>query len=270
MTGAPTTSKAHDKRWRTILFIVLALVALWMYLNALPGLLAPWTTSPDYITSAANAHNPYIHRWHTALAAAATALLIGGTIFALLWRPRTRPLLNLPFVGPFMFLIVAPIFVLAAAYPAPRALLGFSQEGPFSRPLLLLTLVASVLMAPVLWHWMALQIQGAGESVTTNEWIADVEHTVLLLLAGAAACTKRSGWQVLGVLTGVTFLYLGVAALTVPDQPGSWGIVGGTLAILGGVGYIAATIFEARKKVPQSSVSRPLYMHQGMSETKPL
>src|SRR5215212_6797611 len=189
MTGAPTTSKAHDKRWRTILFIVLALVALWMYLNALPGLLAPWTRSPDYITSAANAHNPYIHRWHTALAAAATALLIGGTIFALLWRPRTRPLLmqylavaavvglllNLPFVGPFMFLIVAPIFVLAAAYPAPRALLGFSQEGPFSRPLLLLTLVASVLMAPVLWHWMALQIQGVGESATTNEWIADVE-----------------------------------------------------------------------------------------------
>ncbi len=261
MTDTPTASKVQGTRWRTILFVVLAVVALWMYLHALPMLLTPWTTSADYISSAPSVHNPYIHRWHSALAAAGTALLIGGTILVLLWRPRTKPLLmqylavaavvglllNLPFVGPFMFLVVAPIFVLVAAYPAPRSLLDFSREGSFSRPLLALSLVAAVLLAPVLWHWMALQVQGIGESATTNEWVADVEHTVLLLLAGTAASTRRPGWQVLGRLTGVTFLYLGVAALTVPDQPGSWGIVGGILALGGGVGYIAATFIEVRK-----------------------
>jgi len=260
MTDSPTTTVVENKRWRTILFVVLAGVAALMYLQSFPMILAPWTTSVGYMT-APGIQNPEIHRWHSALTAAATALLIGGTILALLWRPRTKPLLmqylavaaivslllNLPFVGPAMFIVVAPIFVLVAAYPATRALLEFSQEGPLSRPLLVLTLVAAVLLSPVLWHWLALQIQGVGENATTNEWIADLEHTVLLLLAGAAASTKRPGWRVLSVLTGVTFLYLGVATLTVPDQPGSWGIVGGILALVGGVGYIAATFFESRE-----------------------
>jgi|SRR5215469_16784738 len=69
----------------------------------------------------------------------------------------------------------------------------------------------------------------------------------MLILAGALAATKQAGWQVLGFLTGVAFLYLGGAALLLPDYAGSWGTMGGVLALFAGLGYLTATLLEARK-----------------------
>jgi hypothetical protein len=50
MTDAPTISKAQSTKWRTILFVALAVVASWMYLHALPLLLAPWADRKGYGT----------------------------------------------------------------------------------------------------------------------------------------------------------------------------------------------------------------------------
>jgi hypothetical protein len=248
------THETKDTRWRTILFVVVAALVALLYGSAIRFLAAPWVPVGD-----PGIQTPEIHRWHFALTGGITSML-GLSILALSWRPRRKPLLvqyaavaavvgvllNAPFVGPFMFVVAAPIVLLVAAYPAPRALLDFSREGPISRPLLILTLVAGVLLAPTLWQLLLWQIQGAGgEHAATNQWIADAEHTVLLLLAGLASSTKRPGWRTLGVLTGVAFLYLGVAALMLPDQAGSWGVIGGILALLAGAGYIAATLLEA-------------------------
>ena len=166
---------------------------------------------------------------------AAVAVVVGVLIVA-------------PFVGPSMFFIAIPVALVVAAYPAPRSLLDFSGERPVSHPLLGLTLVATVLLVPNLWHLFSSQLQGAGgELATANQWISSFEHIVLLLLAGVAASTKRPGWRTLGFLTGIAFIYLGIAALTVPAHPGSWGILGGVLALLSGTGYIALTLLEARR-----------------------
>ncbi len=248
--------ETEDKRWRTILFrIVAALVAL-VYLSALHFAVSPWVPVNE-----PGIQNPETHRWHFAVTGAISGILLGGSVLAFLWRPRAWPLLmqylivavtlgvliNAPFVGPSMFFVAVPVIVLAAAYPAPRVLLDFSCQGPFSRTLLALSLIAIALLAPWMWQLLTWQIQGVGgEHATTNQWIADVEHAVLLLLAGLAASTRRPGWRALGVLTGVSFLYLGLAALMLPDQPGSWGTTGGILALLGEAGYIAATLVEAR------------------------
>ena len=266
-----TTAHTLDVKrwdWRAILFALLAGAAALLYLTAAGFLLAPWQPVGDGVVQ-----DLELHRWHVAVTGAVTALFFGaGLMPALLWRPRARPLLvqysavaallgvliNAPFVGPFVVAIGLPIALLVAAYPAPGALREFSREGPFSRPLLALSLAAAVLLAPVWWHSIAWQLQGVGgEQATTNQWIADFEHTLLLVLAGLAASTKRPGWRVLGILTGITFLYLGVAALLLPTHPGSWGTVGGALALLGGAGYIAATLWEARRtgRAPEGRVA---------------
>ena len=266
-----TTAHTLDVKrwdWRTILFALLAGAAALLYLTAAGFLLAPWQPVGDGVVQ-----DLELHRWHVAVTGAVTALFFGaGLMPALLWRPRARPLLvqysavaallgvliNAPFVGPFVVAIGLPIALLVAAYPAPGALREFSREGPFSRPLLALSLAAAVLLAPVWWHSVAWQIQGVGgEQATTNQWIADFEHTLLLVLAGLAASTKRPGWRVLGLLTGITFLYLGVAALLLPTHPGSWGTTGGVLALLGGAGYLAATLWEARRTARAPATRTP-------------
>ena len=70
---------------------------------------------------------------------------------------------------------------------------------------------------------------------------------MMLILAGSLAATKQAGWQVLGLITGVAYLYLGGMAQLLPDYAGSWGVIGGMLGLLGGVAYIIATLVEARK-----------------------
>jgi hypothetical protein len=140
------------------------------------------------------------------------------------------------------------IALVVAAYPAPRALLDISWERPLSRPLLALSLAAALLLAPYMAILLIWQIQGVGgEHATANQWISDVEHAAFLLLATALVCTKRPGWRTLGMLTGVVLLYLGVAALALPNHAGSWGVAGGVLALIGGLLYIVATIRESGK-----------------------
>ena len=65
-------------------------------------------------------------------------------------------------------------------------------------------------------------------------------------MASLLTAIKQPGWQVLGVLLGIAYLYLGVVAVTQPEEMGSWGTIGGILASVGGLGYIALTVWEAR------------------------
>lgn len=258
MDGARERKVGAKRRdWRGIAFRIAAGVTGLLYLSALQFALAPWVTVSD-----SGIQNPEIHRWHYAVTGAVTGILLAGTILAMLWRPRTKPLLLqyaavavvvgvlivAPFVGPSMFFVAVPVALVVAAYPTPRRLFDFSLARPVSRPLLGLTLVVMVLLLPNLWYLFSSQLQGAGgELATANQWISSFEHIVLLLLAGIAASTKRPGWRTLGFLTGVVFIYLGVAALAVPDLAGSWGTIGGVLAFLGGAGYIALTLLETRR-----------------------
>jgi hypothetical protein len=257
-TVTPSTVKRPD--WHTIVFRIVTALAALFFLTNLRLLLAPWLLLP----ADEGILHPEIHRWHNAEQGAIGGILNAGILFVLLWRPRTNLLLvqymaiivivglliTAPFVGPSMFLITLPLILVVAIYPATRTLLDFSRDEPLSRPLLALTLLAAVLLAPSMWHSLLWQSQGVGgEHATTYHWIAGFEHTLILLLAGVLASTKRPGWQTLGILSGVVLLYLGLVALSVPDQAGSWGITGGILGLVGGAGYIGATLFETRRMV---------------------
>ena len=194
-----------------------------------------------------------------------------GVLLSLLWRPRQKLLLiqyialvvivaapiMLPF-EPSLLVVILMVALVVAAYPAPRKLLDFSQAEPLSRPLLVFSLVAAILLVPYMVRLELLQIQGVGgEHATANQWVSDVEHTAFVLIAMFLASTKRPGWQILSILTGIVFIYLGIAALALPNYAGSWGVTGGITALIGGLLYIVATIREARKTVHSPSEALP-------------
>ncbi|CAN5866818.1 hypothetical protein BH18ACT11_BH18ACT11_16020 [soil metagenome] len=244
----------RSRDWRTIVFRILAALATLFFVTNLRLIPEPWLAqgAPDF------------RQWSDAMTVA-IAMLIVGSLVAVIWRPRAMPLplqylaiatvlavvVVAPFEGPYIFFVVIPLVLVIAAYPEPRALMSLTPEGSISRPLLALGLLAMVLLAPGLWLALSRELQGM-----SGDWISNFEHTVSLLLAGILTSTKRPGWQVLGILTGATFLYLGAAALAVPDAPGSWGLTGGILALLCGAGYIALTFFEARRIARVAAVSQ--------------
>jgi len=258
-TSAQPTKQRRD--WRRIVFTVLGGMVALLFLINLYRLSAPWAPLAWYPNDDPRQLHPDLHRWHDAMWGAVAGILEGGALLSLLWRPRQKPLLMqhqalsalvaAPLILPFepqLFIILVVVAILIATYPAPRALLDFSHKQPISRPLLALSLTAALLLAPYMGRLLLWQIQGiGGEQAVANEWIADVEHSALLLVGAFLACTKRPGWQTLGILTGVVFLYLGVAALALPSHAGSWGVTGGILALTGGLLYIVITIRESGK-----------------------
>jgi hypothetical protein len=252
---ADTAKEAKRSRdWRTIVFRVLALLAALLFVTNLRLVPEPWLVNgaPDF------------RQWSDAMTVA-IAILTVGSLAAVIWRPRAMPLplqyLAIatvlavievaPFEGPYIFLVVIPLVIVIATYPEPRALMSLSPPNAINRPLLALSLLATVSLAPGLWLAFGRELQGMN-----GDWISNFEHTVSLLLAGILTSTTRPGWRVLGILTGAAFLYLGAAALAVPDAPGSWGLTGGILALLCGAGYVALTLFEARRMAHVPTVGR--------------
>jgi hypothetical protein len=244
---------------RSIMFRVVAgLSAALLLARGGAGLLAPWH---DRSGLHALEYHAQIHRWHDAQSGALTGILFAGSLLALIWRPRAHPLL-LQFLavaaallsavgGPFdpfvLVLLAAPVALCVAAYPAPRGLRDVSRAEPWSVPLLVLSLAGAAVLVPQAWHAFQLQLAAADAHARLGHWAGEVMLAVALVLAGVLAATKRPGWLALGLLTSVALIYLGLAAVMLPDQPGSWGASGGALATIGGWAFVGATLWEERR-----------------------
>jgi hypothetical protein len=257
-TTAVSTAKRRD--WRLIIWRVVAGLGALIFLVALPSLLAliePWTL----VTNDGPGYTAEIHRFHEAHWGVIHGLLYGGCLIALLRKPREQPLL-------IQFLVVAmlieavgyslvgsldpmPLIVLAimiAAYPAPRALISVSREGPVSIPLLGLSILAAALLLPEVWRLVPMQLAGlGGEHATEHHWILTAMLELMLIAGGLLAATRRPGWKALGFIVGLAFVYLGVASISLPYYAGSWNLWGGALATLGGWAFIGATLWQARQ-----------------------
>ena len=259
MAGATMpAAKRHD--WHLIVWRVVAGLGALLFLIALPGLLAliePWVLvtadRPGYIAE--------IHRLHEAHWGVIHGLLYGGCLIALLRKPREQPLLVQFFVAAVLIeaagyglvgsLDPMPLVILAivlAAYPAPRALVSVSRQGPMSLPLLGLSVLAAGLLLPDVGRLVHLQLAGlGGEHATENHWILTAMLELMLITGGLLAATRRPGWQALGIIVGLAFVYLGVASISLPYYAGSWNLWGGALATVGGWAFIGATLWEARQ-----------------------
>jgi hypothetical protein len=218
-----------------------------------------------------------LQRWHGAEHGALLGVLFAGALIGLLWRARQRPLLlqfyalghailligYLP-VRPaatadasiisFSIGVVITTTLLAALFPTPRQL--FSLAGGRFSPRLFGAAVASALaLAPVTLRNLQWQLSGfGGEHAEEARWMGAVILAVCLVLAALLTSSRRPGWQVLGAIISLAYVYLGVAAITVPDQPGSWGVLGGLAAIIGGLAYAALIAAEAREARPVAAL----------------
>ena len=273
---APAGSRGTGGRWAFTALVALFALASFTVLEGFTEGLMPWKIIGCPGCGDLE-YDPAIMRWHGAEHGATVGLLFGGSLLLLLWRAHRKPLLLQFYVlghvvlvagyaalpgpanepGAIMGLVVmvaATTGLLVTTYPAPRELLKLSW-GRASRPLLALSLVAAAVLLPLaLWN-LSQQVRLVGIHAENARWTGAAVLAVCLVLAGLLTATKRPGWRELGALTGATYLYLGAAALTVPNGSGSWGLVGGTLSLLFGAGYVVATLREARRKRPPTNTS---------------
>jgi len=258
-TAIPAKIRRFD--WHRLAFSgVAGLVALLLLaFGSLHGLVAVWMRG--WVASEPGIHHPEIHLWHDAQIGALVGIMLASSLIALLWKPRQQPLLaQFLALGSLLYLaILAPFDPVAAlilavllaiplaCYPTLRNLVDFRRPERPSWALLGLSLFTTALMVPAAWRWLQLQLLDTGEHAMANHWITGVALVGVLSLAGFLAATRRPGWQVLGMLVGLALLHLGAATVTLPDQPGSWGLSGGIIALIGGLLFIGVTILEMRQ-----------------------
>jgi hypothetical protein len=264
---ATTTTIKTTKRWqwRTIAYSILA--ALFALQSILVGLVfiapSPWLPL--------NPATPWITKWHAAHSAMVVGVLTGILLLATLWRPQNKAgllqvlvvvnivfgpviaLLRIPYFGFDIssWVIYALVVIMIILSPAREQLFNLKSEGPTSKPLLVLTIAAGLLLLPDLWQNLQWQITGfGGDPARRYFWLGAILFNLIMIGIGFLTAIKRPGWQVLGILLGIVYLYLGIVAISIPNEIGRWGTVGGILSLLGGVAYLAFTLWEMRRSAP--------------------
>lgn len=151
------------------------------------------------------------------------------------------------FIGGAGLLIITAIFIYT--YPDRPALRRLGRAGRLSYPLLGVTIIFAIFLDPVIHQEIYYQIIGATTDIHAMKlhWIGSALLMIMLLLAGFMASTRRPGWKWLTVLTGLTYMFLGVIAMIVPNFAGSWAQWCGLMAIFGGALYIFVMFVEIER-----------------------
>ena len=267
---AATTGIKATKRWqwRRIAYSILA--GLFALLHLFIGfvILAPTPWQP------LNTDIPGLTKWHTAGGAPLIGILIGVLLLATLWYPEKKAglmqmilyeylvaapiiaLLRITYLGfdPSSWVYYALAAVLMVIFPGRGQLFSLKGEGLASKPLVILTIAAMLLLLPDFIRNAQWQITGFMEDQALRyNWLEQIFWILNLIGGGWLTAIKRPGWQVLGILLGIVYLYLGIAAISIPEEIESWGTVGGILSILVGVAYLVVMVWEIRKSAPTNS-----------------
>lgn len=255
----PASTPNVSKR-RTVVFRVLAALFALGSLIALDGFvesLLPFTTSESYL--------PNELHWHGGIHGALIGQLFAGSLIMLLFRPSEGPiLLRFYMLGHGIFLVmlavtdwnlyVEKIFVtvmfavtclsLYFAYPYRKGVFRPADAALSAyRPLVLLTAAAALGLLPLIWRGITNQWAELDDEF---RWGENSALFISLLLAGYLSAGGRPGSAKLGILTGIVYLYLGAAALTIPDHAGSFGIWGGIASAIAGIAYVMLSISRLR------------------------
>jgi hypothetical protein len=246
------------RNFREIFFRVIGLACVLMFLafGGITSILAPWGSAGGAFPG----FTPELHRWHSALLGVTEAIFLPGLLLALIRRPRERPLL-MQFFGLVGVALVLPhlltrgstplsslfIALPVIAFPALGALMRFSHGRRTSKLLLALALLTAALLIPDALRNLQMQLAGAGgEHARQGHWATAFSLNLVITLAALLASMRLPGSQALGLLLSIALLYLGSAAITLPDHAGSWGATGGGFSLLIGSWLVIAIWREGR------------------------
>jgi hypothetical protein len=242
-------------RPRRIIFLSVAGIVFLAFCSSTPNVLAPWLT-----VNVEHLSDPSQARWSLALEGIVDLLWLACIAVTMLRPARSALLMQyllygatlaavvvLPFTGPTFLLPVILLLLVPAAYPYPRELFSLrSQRAPSWGVLTVAVIAAGILaaLAAEAIHIQAKLPRGTGSDF--NILATDAEHLLLLALAGLLAATRRPGWRVLAAGVTVTYAYLGLASLLLPNQPNTWGAAGGIASLLGSAAFAITAVTAAR------------------------
>jgi len=263
-----TASASHDRvvttqgsahRIRLVVFRVLATLAGLFFLVAVVLMAtAPWVLlQPDPLT------RTEANRWFLTVAGSVDAIAAGVWV-ALVLRPR-RALLAVEMAGavvvagaillpfqPLFAAILAVAVVPLIAYPYWRDVRAFpTWWAGIPRAPLVLAGLAGVALLVTAAIALPRQIGGTDPAAAGDWWSDYAEHATVLAMAGVLAASRGPGWRILRSLCSGVWLYLGlVATFVLPDHTGSWGVVGGIVALLVGAGLAVTVWRDSRPDAP--------------------
>jgi hypothetical protein len=246
--------------------VVAALAGLFFVVAVVLMASAPWVLlQPDQDV------RTELNRWFLTVAGSVDAIT-AGVLLALALRPR-RTLLIVELAGavvvagaiilplqPSFAAILAVGVVPLIAYPYWRDLRTFpSWWTSVSRSVRILAALAAAALLVTAAIAYPRQIGGTDPAARGGWWLDYAEHATVLALAGVLAASRGPGWRILRVLCSAVWLYLGlVACLILPHHPGSWGRIGGAVALLVGAGFgVAAWRGSEREVTASPAPSRP-------------
>jgi len=241
------------------------LVAL-AFLTAAANVLAPWTG-----VNVAGLTDPGSARWSLALEGVVDLLVLTCIVMAVIRPARSALLVQyllyaaplaaaliIPFAGPSFLIVVVLLLLVPATYPYPRELVSLrSGPGP-SMSLLAVACAGTAVLVPLAVDAFQTQVTlPRGAAADFNVLATNGEHLLLLALAGLLAATRRPGWRVLAGATTAACVYLGLVSILLPNQPNSWGVVGGVAALVAAGAYGIAAVVATDRSSAAPAQSRP-------------
>jgi hypothetical protein len=244
---------------RLTLMRIVALLFGLFFLATIPQAISPWGA----LSFGTGVRALPLHRWSSALAGGPD-LGVAVVLFYIAWRPLRAPLaLQMLALGTLVFLgangpfvpsfftwawIAVPAVLVLALYPKPRDLLNAPWSAGVNRPLLGLGMLVAIFLLPDAAIAIAAQIRHADVLAASGyDWASNGEHLINVSLHAVLAGMSKSGAGVVRVTASAVLVFLGAAAIAVPDDPGSWGTFGGGLAIVVGLAIAATAAYEWRR-----------------------
>src|SRR5438309_1181686 len=257
-TGGSEHAVAAISTRRIWIFRVLAGLAGCIFLLTLPQAISPWGAAT--LSNTSGVHDLNLHRWSAALAGGPD-LGMAAVLLYLAWRPMRAPLVlqwlalavlvflasNVPFVGLYVVVIAIPVVLVLAAYPDPRALLRAPWTDGVRLPVLALGVLVAAFLLPDSARALVAQLGGTDELARNYDAASNGEHLINISVVALLSGMRRPGAQVLTLMAAAVLAFMGAAAMSVPANPGSWGVVGGAAAIAGGLALAAAGAYEWRR-----------------------
>jgi hypothetical protein len=259
--------------WRVTLFRSIAFILFLLYFPNGIITIVPWVPFQFFksfpplsvlIWAFNQSSNPEMQRWAFGLSAIVDNI-IGVLCLFLAIQPLKRPYLvqllacsmiffigaNIPFIGFGILIAYSPFFLLILFSPNIKLLFKPFIKTNISWPLLVISFFIFCVFLFLGSKAVLYQIRNNDFMSENYGWVTIVEHLGILWLFTFFASFSESDSPLLALCISVCFFYLSAISISLQNNPGSWGLIGGLLSILLGCIYL---FFSVRKIISSNKL----------------